>query len=192
MLFLNEKASRLTFPGFPSHLAMAGTLGNRLLEAVESKDHVLMDTILADPALGDDLNFQDDDVMGGLTPLHMAAFNNDRVALDKLLSKGAVVNVQDKYGYTPLHITAYKQQVGACQALLDLGADPNMLNSFKQTPLDGAEATAAELTVALLKPLTSEQALSRPTSPKITASKRLSSPLSPISPSKDDRNSQQQ
>lgn len=69
------------------------------------------------------------------TPLHVAAFQNNRDAACLLIRCGAVVDSFDADQWTPLHTAANRHSVGVLQVLLDHGANPNSRNWELQTPL---------------------------------------------------------
>ncbi|KAL9951394.1 hypothetical protein ACROYT_G044048 [Oculina patagonica] len=59
----------------------------------------------------------------GLTPLHMAAFNNHLVVVQYLLHQGASVDPRDKFWRTPLFLAAGEGATESVQALINAGAD---------------------------------------------------------------------
>jgi ankyrin repeat protein len=71
----------------------------------------------------------DDDVRAtdekGQTALHHASLSDKTLpTARRLLSNGADVNAQDKYGWTPLHVAAYYGSARVADLLLAEGADP--------------------------------------------------------------------
>jgi len=71
----------------------------------------------------------------GPSPLHSAALDNDRPAIESLLAKGELPDVQDRQGFTPLHVAAQEGSLEAATVLLDAGASVDVENSFGNTPL---------------------------------------------------------
>jgi len=72
-------------------------------------------------------------------PLHFAARKGQLETAALLLSHGADVNAQDKYGYTPLHeavLGPYATALPMVKLLLDHGADIDGKSSQGNTPLD--------------------------------------------------------
>lgn len=94
---------------------------------------------------------------GGATLLHIAARLHCREATAGLLSRGALVDVQDQGGRTPLmracehwsHATALKCQE-VTLLLLEQGADPNARDYRGMTPLMLAARKATEEFLQLL------------------------------------------
>ena len=60
-----------------------------------------------------------------LTPLQLAALQDDAGAVTSLLAEGADPNVVDAYGWTSLHFAVPLSGSGVVSALLEAGADPN-------------------------------------------------------------------
>jgi len=65
----------------------------------------------------------------GSTPLHFAATNPDRSAMNILLAAGADPNARDLDGSTPLHMAAYASRAANVKQLLEAGADPLLKNN---------------------------------------------------------------
>ena len=61
-----------------------------------------------------------------LTPLQLAALQDDAGAVTSLLAEGADPNVVDAYGWTSLHFAVPLSGSGVVSALLEAGADPNL------------------------------------------------------------------
>ena len=59
--------------------------------------------------------------------LHEAAAKGDVAEIEKLISEGEQVNIQDSRSRTPLHVAVYLKRHDAARALLRLGANPNAL-----------------------------------------------------------------
>jgi len=67
----------------------------------------------------------------GMTPLHMAALNNEHGAVQLLLAKGADPNAQDDLGATPLHYAAKHGALDVVLLLLGSGANPLIKDARK-------------------------------------------------------------
>ena len=61
-----------------------------------------------------------------LTPLQLAALQDDAGAVTSLLAEGADPNVVDAYGWTSQHFAVPLSGSGVVSALLEAGADPNI------------------------------------------------------------------
>jgi uncharacterized protein len=59
--------------------------------------------------------------------LHEAAAKGDVAEIEKLVTEGEKLNIQDSKSRTPLHVAVYLKQHAAARALLKLGANPNAL-----------------------------------------------------------------
>jgi len=59
--------------------------------------------------------------------LHEAAAKGDVAEIEKLVSEGEKLNIQDSKSRTPLHVAVYLKQQAAARTLLKLGANPNAL-----------------------------------------------------------------
>jgi ankyrin repeat protein len=68
----------------------------------------------------------------------VAAFKNDRAALDKLLDNGVDVNVADYDCRTALHLAASEGHASLVRFLLGVGALPFPQDRFGNTPYDDA------------------------------------------------------
>ncbi len=75
-----------------------------------------------------------------LTPLHVAAQNNNAAMVKILLDDGANVHARDVYGRTPVHQVTMnsKKSTEALEALLAAGAKANDISQEKKTPLHSA------------------------------------------------------
>ena len=93
----------------------------------------------------------DPDEEGVATPLYFAAQRGHYDVAALLVSKGADVNAEGKFG-TPLQIAARGNRVEIVDLLLDNGADPNLAGGEKgHTPLhDAAESGARESALLLI------------------------------------------
>ena len=75
----------------------------------------------------------------GETPLHLAALNNSRESVAKLISLGADADARDNFGNTPLHAAVANNSPDAAGALIaNPGADINAQNQGGDTPLGAA------------------------------------------------------
>jgi ankyrin repeat protein len=61
------------------------------------------------------------------TGLLAAAARGDSAEIERLVARGAKVDVRDGYGRTPLHVAAYGRHADAMRALVKAGANPNAL-----------------------------------------------------------------
>lgn len=86
----------------------------------------------------------------GATPLHFAAINPDRTAIEALLAAGADVNAKDEEDYTPLHMAAFHRQADYALLLLEAGADVNAKTVSGRTPLSMAEKARADETAGVI------------------------------------------
>jgi len=74
----------------------------------------------------------------GRTPLHYAAADGLADEVTRLLSAGAIANVQDDNGWTPLHFAAQANSASVTNALLLAGAQTELTDSYGNTPLSKA------------------------------------------------------
>jgi ankyrin repeat protein len=65
-------------------------------------------------------------VRAEVTPLHLAAYNNDVAAVERLIKAGADVNAKSEHGSTPLIEAAMNGNAEIIERLLKAGADPNL------------------------------------------------------------------
>ncbi len=102
-------------------LRIAASVGN--IEAV--KQHL---------AAGANVNAKDDD---GWTPLHGAAYEDQKEIAELLIAKGADVNAKDDGSWTSLHSAAWHGHKEIVELLITNGADVNVTSELG-TPLDRA------------------------------------------------------
>ena len=87
---------------------------------------------------GEDINgeFDENDYLKGIRPLHAAAYFNQIETVQLLLERGAVPNATDAYGQTALHMACRKGLYAITEMLLQAGADPDMREGrYGDTPL---------------------------------------------------------
>lgn len=72
---------------------------------------------------------------GGLSPLHLAAAQNNCVKIADLLNEGANIEETDSYHMTPLHLAARDNAVEAIYVLIKAGANIEAKSNAGQTPL---------------------------------------------------------
>lgn len=72
-----------------------------------------------------------------ITPLHLATRYGNTIIIDRLLDKGADINVRDVLGNTPLFgaINRRSNSFNTTKLLIDRGAKVNIANKAGQTPL---------------------------------------------------------
>jgi ankyrin repeat protein len=73
-----------------------------------------------------------------ITPLHIAASNNNSELCELLLNYGADITAGDKFKKTSLHKASYFRCLEVCELLLNRGADMNAKDDKGETPLDMA------------------------------------------------------
>jgi ankyrin repeat protein len=113
----------------PLHYAFA-------TNAEQSEDRKALENIAAALiAHGANINAQHG--MTGDTPLHMAASNDYKAAVELLLAKGADVNAKNHSGQTPLFMAT---DTGIAELLLEHGANANIKSEGGDTPLSFALA----------------------------------------------------
>ena len=71
----------------------------------------------------------------GRSDLHYAARDSDLAAVQKLVTLGADVNLQDKQGWTPLHFAAQALSKEVTTFLLAHGASVDPVDCYGNTPL---------------------------------------------------------
>jgi hypothetical protein len=94
-----------------------------LFEAAKYGRHEVVQLLLA---AGADVNAEESSLMGGRTPLHVAAWHNHLQVAQLLLSAGANVNAADADGTAPMHAAAMAGCNHVLQLLLQHGADPQL------------------------------------------------------------------
>jgi ankyrin repeat protein len=84
------------------------------------------------------------DPVGGYTPLHVAAQENQTALVDLLLRAGADPNAVDRHGNGALWTAVFncKGNGDVIALLRDAGADPRHTNSAGRSPLDLADTIA--------------------------------------------------
>ena len=70
--------------------------------------------------------------------LFQAIAQQDFNALVEAVSKGALINANDRFGHSPLHYAAYKGNARFVDYLLRNGGDPNARGRHDSTPLHSA------------------------------------------------------
>ncbi|HUS34846.1 MAG TPA: ankyrin repeat domain-containing protein [Verrucomicrobiae bacterium] len=86
----------------------------------------------------------------GMTPLHLAAHNNDAGAVRKLIKSGADVNATNRYGITPLALACENGNSAIVESLLNAGADANARQRGGETMLMIAARTGSKPSVEAL------------------------------------------
>jgi ankyrin repeat protein len=87
----------------------------------------------------------------GKTPLHAAAENGHRDAVQRLIARGANVSAPDLCGKTPLYLAAQNGHLSIVKDLVAEGADPSTPSSdYGDTPLYAAAGNGHRLVVAYL------------------------------------------
>jgi uncharacterized protein len=71
----------------------------------------------------------------GRSDLHYAARDGDLQSVQKLVTAGADVNLQDKMGWTPLHFAAQARSEVVTKHLLEHGASVEIEDAYGNTPL---------------------------------------------------------
>jgi ankyrin repeat protein len=72
---------------------------------------------------------------GDHTPLHLAAFDGRKGAVEVLLAHGAAINAPDVCGWTALHTAVVRHHKDVVELLLAKGADINAKDRQGQTAL---------------------------------------------------------
>lgn len=80
----------------------------------------------------------------GFTPLHLAAQQNERAVMVRLLNAGATVDCTNVYGNTPLFVAVFNShgRGDIVRVLRAAGADPTIANTAGQTPVGLARLIA--------------------------------------------------
>lgn len=86
----------------------------------------------------------------GVTPLHVAAWENSSKAATALIECDADVHAKDETGRTSLHVAAYKNACETADLLIDEDADVRAEDNNKRTPLHFAAQENACETAKLL------------------------------------------
>jgi ankyrin repeat protein len=77
----------------------------------------------------------------GMTPLHWAAYHDDRDAAALLIGAGAKATTANRYGITPLSLAAANGNASLIELLVGAGADPNTTLTGGETVLMTAART---------------------------------------------------
>ena len=86
------------------------------------------------------------DKKNGMTILHVVCRDGHQDFAEKLIERGAEINLPDKEGRTAIHYAVMSGNSKLVEALLKLGCDPNKLTKKMETPLHFA-AKASNLEV---------------------------------------------
>jgi uncharacterized protein len=91
----------------------------------------------------------------GMTPLKMAAANDDTNMITFLIGKGAQINGLENASSTPLYYAALHNNARALTLLIELGADPTIPSSdiYGELPLHAAARRGNVECIKLLLPL---------------------------------------
>jgi len=89
---------------------------------------------------GQDINAPIAQNQGGLTPLFLAVWKNNKEIVKLLLEKGADIEISDSYGRTALMMAALDNKQEIAKLLLEKGANIETLDSYAYTPLYVARA----------------------------------------------------
>jgi len=98
---------------------------------ISEEESNLVKTVFQDYKTED---FETQDPITGLTPIHYAAYFGTISALFLMSEKGANLNIPTKKGTRPLHLAVINQQVSAVKFLLERGANPGAVNNELDTP----------------------------------------------------------
>jgi ankyrin repeat protein/uncharacterized protein YegL len=88
---------------------------------------------------GVDINSKTDDnnpIIKGATPLHLACYYGRDKAVNRLLSLGCKVNITDYYGQTPLHLAVIQGHIEIVKLLINYKADKNIKDHQGMTALN--------------------------------------------------------
>ncbi len=89
-------------------------------------------------------------LVNGITPLHIAAAINSKQSVAFLLAIGAEINAKTTSGFTPLHWAANKDSADSAELLISMGADVNSQSNKGLTPLHWAANHNSSNVVKLL------------------------------------------
>jgi len=118
------------------------SINNPLIHGAKSID--VLRTLLK---YGADVNSRG---LGGVTPLHAAAYSNRVEIGDYLLNAGAVINETALEGITPLHVAAETGSIEFIRLLSKRGCDLNLITKAGHTALNFAIATRQSASLATL------------------------------------------
>jgi hypothetical protein len=85
----------------------------------------------------------------GVSPLHIAAANDDPVLVRALLAAGAAVDARSLAGQTPLWWACNSGRLASARELLEAGADPNARCNEGYSPLGRTQYSCVELQALL-------------------------------------------
>jgi ankyrin repeat protein len=80
------------------------------------------------------INYQETGTL--ISALHVATHYEKQDIILLLLTEGARINVQDKYGFTPLHMAVTQRNLPLVKTLIEHGADKSVITQNRETPLD--------------------------------------------------------
>ncbi|MFZ3017288.1 MAG: ankyrin repeat domain-containing protein [Gallionella sp.] len=130
LAFLNlERASEFMHYGIEPNLR--DMENNTLLHSIAHSDK-LVGLFKELVSLGINPNAQN---YNELTPLHIAAAQQNYIGVHELMGLGSIINMKDGNGHTPLHFTATHQNSDMLELLLAHGADVNVRNHEGNTIL---------------------------------------------------------
>jgi len=118
-----------------SILLFSGTsLAETLYDAAEKGDLAAVRRLL-----GQGAKVKARNKSSGRTPLHAAAYRDNKEVVELLIKNGADVNTRDKTGDTPLHLAAGEGNKAVAELLITNGADVNARTKYGgNTPLHEA------------------------------------------------------
>ena len=94
---------------------------------------------------GYDIQRFDTGGMGGDTPLHLAAMNDEADDVEFMLREVMSVDIPGDIGCTPLHMAVMFGSAAVVDLLLRNGANLDAENEYGDTPLDFLERNADEV-----------------------------------------------
>ena len=106
-----------------------------LASAIRQRDLPTIDNLSQDP---EQINRRDGKF--GVTPLAWAALSTDVELVERLIERGAAVDVTNLDGNTPLHAAAFLGRDQVVDLLLKKGANPNLCNQRGELPLSSVDA----------------------------------------------------